>query len=71
MQNVDQMMESLSLYVLLQIKFYKYIKINIYWTEKKIFTTKKYLTYYNIIILISLIRISTVLSRVNYDWLPA
>jgi len=30
MQNVEQMMTSLSLYVLLQIKLNKYIKINIY-----------------------------------------
>ena len=35
MQNVDQMMESLSWYVLLQIKLNKYIKINMYWTKKK------------------------------------
>ena len=70
MQNVDQMTTSLSLYVLIQIKLNKYIKINIYWTKKKNIYNKKYLTYYNIILLISLIIISTVLLRENYDWLP-
>ena len=72
MQNVDQMMESLSWYVLLQIKLNKYIKINMYWTKKKYLQKKKILQdILYIILLISFIRISTVLSKENYDWLPA
>ena len=68
-QNVEQMTTSLSLYVLLQIKLNKYIKSN--W-KKKIFTTKissRHIIY--IYLLISFIRISTVWSKENYDWLPA
>jgi len=71
MQNVEQMMTSLSLYVLLQIKLNKYIKINIYWKKKK-YLQKKYLQdILYIILLISFIRTGTVSSRENYDWLPA
>jgi hypothetical protein len=60
MQIVEQMMTSLSLYALLHIKLNIYIKINIYW-KKKLHSNKKYFQdILYIILLISLIRISTV-----------